>query len=546
MKNDDYLTMLTPGLVQSSEAYFGDKAPLAQTLISYSEKIKEFIGEDYNSFKDKKFQAELLRLTNEFGNAIAKDINAERCQIIIPFDPFDNAFAVNLSFRANTIIKSRSGNYALDLDNIVELEDIVITSEGYKYRTASGKILIISINSFVFQSYDARAVAAIIAHEIGHGFQQGIYGVYKGAADALLTYKIETIKSRYGLSDRVPGVDRAVSNSKFFKFMFKSNFIGRFLWLIISYFMFPEILTEGIFSKIGTFLYKAGFKNIMSENTYLLKERLEHDKRRREDKDINNSQLVGVLAGSGGMKGDKEKLADGYQKSVKEQYKRISTLKDSDLNDYKDMEFKQSRNMFKNFFKSIGTTVSAMDENFFNLITLSDYTINTYNKISFLKKYEYFADVFATSYGFSTDLYKFIKTSDDDVEKYLKSKEVGINKIPLFKLIYRANMHKIVRREFQTDPHGSAFQRMTTVYTALQDEIKTNPDLTTSQRKGIQEQMEMMLEMDKQYYEDKRTNDIYYRTFTTYANERLKGNDKDVEKYVLEPIKQICREEIKK
>ena len=73
-----------PGLSKSQEAYFGRSAPLANTLLTYSEKLINFFKE--NSYKDKSFYLNLSKITEAFGNEIAKDVNAEKCQVIVSTD----------------------------------------------------------------------------------------------------------------------------------------------------------------------------------------------------------------------------------------------------------------------------------------------------------------------------------------------------------------------------------------------------------------------------------------------------------------------------
>mgnify|MGYP003523307264 CR=1 FL=1 len=88
-----------PGLSNSQEAYFGRGAPLATTLLTYSEKLINFFKE--NSYKDKSFYLNLSKITEAFGNEIAKDVNAEKCQVIVSTDIDVNATTLMMLALAN-------------------------------------------------------------------------------------------------------------------------------------------------------------------------------------------------------------------------------------------------------------------------------------------------------------------------------------------------------------------------------------------------------------------------------------------------------------
>ena len=121
-----------PGLSKSQEAYFGRSAPLATTLLTYSEKLINFFKE--NNYKDKSFYLNLSKITEAFGNEIAKDVNAEKCQVIISTDIDVNATTLMTLALADTCyeIKDEDGSKSIgvDFDKKADIEDIIITQNG--------------------------------------------------------------------------------------------------------------------------------------------------------------------------------------------------------------------------------------------------------------------------------------------------------------------------------------------------------------------------------------------------------------------------------
>ena len=131
-----------PGLSKSQEAYFGRSAPLANTLLTYSEKLINFFKE--NSYKDKSFYLNLSKITEAFGNEIAKDVNAEKCQVIVSTDTEVNAFAALMFGFGDTCYEEKNEDgskfIGVDFDKIADIEDIIITQNGYQFRNSKNKI----------------------------------------------------------------------------------------------------------------------------------------------------------------------------------------------------------------------------------------------------------------------------------------------------------------------------------------------------------------------------------------------------------------------
>lgn len=537
MDSTEFFNLLTPSLEKSEEAYFGKDAPLAKDLINNSTKLKELVGTDNNIFKDKKFIAKLKLFLDNFGKIIAKDINAEKVYMAIRFDRYtQNAEGLSLLYMSDALVEKDNVTY-LSYDKLAELEDIVITSEGYKFRNSKGKILCIVINHSLIQNNNPEEISAVIAHEIGHAFQQGVFGIYKMVADHMLASKIDVVQKRLDGFGFV--------NNKVLSFFRNHTIIGKVLHHVLSYILFPDLLEEGIFAKIGAAIYKLCAGKQLSQNKYLLKEQL----RKMDEGDSTvlhgtmESTITKRIISVTGKPGNKDKYIKQDLKDIDEINSSITDT-DDDLNVMN--ELKTSKNVLVNFFRSVSKDVELLRNNFLHFLLLSDYTTNTYEKISFRKRWEFFADVFATSYGFSPNMYKFLIDANKSLDDYENFYDVGINKIPFIRAIYKTQMYIHVNRYTNHDNHGTLDQRAQNMYTALVQELKTNPDLTQKQKDEIKQQIDLVKAANDIYYKDKaQTNGFWFKYYNKLIDNRINDkNGNDTEEYILEPIKEICREEI--
>ena len=205
-------------------------------------------------------------------------------------------------------------------------------------------------------------------------------------------------------------------------------------------------------------------------------------------------------------------------------------------------------NFLINFFKSIVTDVHMIDDNVIDVIALNNYTVNQYSKISFYKRYEFFADVFATSYGFGADLFNSLnKINEVNFKNVDKDLIIGINKIPFFKSIAKTNFYVLLNKNRKVDVHGTRNERSVNMYTALVHELQSNASLTSDQKKTIQHDIDLIVEADEQYYKDMKESGFWFKYYNKLIDERIKGKvSKDTIEEILKPIEEICKETMKK
>jgi hypothetical protein len=523
-----------PGLNRSNEVYFGRDTNLSKLLLKHSENFKNIIG-NRDDYKDKKFLAKLYNEVAAFNTNIAKEINAERVQLCIIPDETNNASAYPIFYRSKLAgtknIKGREVKY-VDLDKIAELEDIVIIPNvGYRYRTAKGKILILTINTGLLKRGSVESIAATFAHELGHCFQDGIFGTYKDIADMYIGYKLDlAAKASLPITSASP-----------------LNTISA----IMGYIFFPATLLGTVFNFLSaqfSKLYVNKFKKIKDEKTYLMKDQL----RRLNNGEITKDELLSDYGEqiisedithniSATPSKDRDDLANELENKYKSKMKSYTNKNRKTI-------LEKSTNAIYNILRSLTVDFNLISMAGLRTLSLSTYNANkTCENSGFLKKYEFFADIFATSYGFGPDLYSDLLNSQTEAISNLIEKDlVGINNISLFKAGYLNLRYKEIRNVYKWDVHGTANDRAKAMYTALMKEIESNRTLNSKQKEEIESSIKALKDADEAYYNDKKQDGFWFKYFNEMIDERIQGKDIQTEEAILAPIERIVKESVNK
>ena len=370
-----------PSLEKSNEAYFGLDSPLSQDLINYANKLKELIQNvDDTKFKNREFMKKVNSILIDFGEAVKLDINAESVKFLLVPDDTLNAAAYPIFIRANTTVKDKNGNINVDLDKIADIEDIIVTSEGYKYRNSKNKLLCVKINKGLIQKCEPETIAGVIAHELGHCFQDGIFGVYKDVADItfsqLMTTSAHTVEMfRNSMPKFIQGLTKIAG--------------FRLLFIIFTYLCFPQYLfTSGLLSGLGAKLAKLSNKLAHKNTTLRMKDQLEKidngDNKIRSG--LQNSQATQILTHIN-KDNDRNKFIKELEKNNKEEWKIY-------LENCKNLEPVASK--FKEFWERMVRKFENLDTRIVRLLTLSRFTNKTYAKVTFFKRWEFFFFFFFT------------------------------------------------------------------------------------------------------------------------------------------------------
>jgi hypothetical protein len=181
-------------------------------------------------------------------------------------------------------------------------------------------------------------------------------------------------------------------------------------------------------------------------------------------------------------------------------------------------------------------------------ITLSNYSLNTYDENVFYKKYEFFADIFSTSYGFGKSLqktqFKLEKYSDTEINTKMNS---ALYKIPIYGALCKYEFYKYMRMNYNSDIHGTNDQRIRAIYTSLVNELKINNSLSIQQKKEIINQINTIKENDELHYTEMKHNGFFYRLYNKMIDKRIKNEiNPDVVTDILDLMNSVCIDEIKK
>lgn len=519
-----------PGLSQSNEVWFGKQSELSIALITYAEKFIEF----FNTVKptDKKFYNDILKISTSFGNELANILNVEKCNVCISPDIEPNAAALTTVYLNECCYKyTKDGEEytSINLDKIADLEDIIISNKnGYTFKNKKGKILYIEINYGLFKiDLTPEELAGILCHEIGHCFQEAIFGLFKSVADIAISNIVKDKQRWY---------------SKIFWFV-------PFGWLrgILSYLFFPKLLSTPLFAKIGAMIQAKIFEPFKN-STYLMKEKLKKwdngDKKIQEEL---NSEDDGMGVAKDIIRYDsslyneqtKQEYADEKAQLYEKQWKEyIKALKK------KPEEENLAVKLYK-FFRAIAIDIHLLDNNVADVIALNDYTVNQYAKISFYKRYEFFADAFASSYGFGPHLQIALQKMQKDYDKFMDDEYIrGINKIPFFKSMFKTQALIYQLRYSRVDVHGTQQERSRNTYTMLMQELKTNPTLTSEQKKNIQQDIELLLEADEKFYKERQESNFWFKYYNKLLDQRIQNKiNEDTITEVLKPIEEAIKQQ---
>ena len=516
--NDNEMFDPFPSMANSNEVYFGRESNLAQMLLKLSKDLKTLIPEDMVDYSDKKFITKLYRVVDNFNNSLKVEMNCEKVQLCIVPDEMDNACAYLMSYKADFITYKQNKKY-LDFDKIADFEDIVIDSKGYHYRYNKGKIIIIELNTGSIKQLSEEQIAASLCHEIGHCVQEGIFGVYKEYADMYFSQEVESslcfwqpITAKYGL-----------------------KFIN-----LLGFLLFPFTLVAGVVNLIKNAIAKNKFKKQQENPTFRMADELQRVDTENSQtlfKDID-TQIINsaVLNNASDDISERDNLANDLLEKSKTQLEKTEGNANSPAKDKK-------TNPVLNFFRSISLDLAMVQNKIFRFLTCSSFVSNNINKMAMTKKYEFFADIFATSHGFGPELYKNLSSNEKmSNDAFYKSDIVGINNISLLKAAVMCARYKELRQLRNADTHGTADQRGSAMLTSLCRELQINKSLTSDQKKSIMKDIEELERANQIFNEDKKQGGFWFKFYDKLVQERINGHDIQVEENILKSIEAVCKE----
>lgn len=522
----------------SMEAFFGQTAPLSIILKSFAKDIKTLIGteNDKKNFKDKKYVDSIKNLCEKYGSKISEELNVDKTTIVVLLDKEINAYCIPLITCFDNRPVDKHGDpidYQVDLDKYVDLENIVQTKTGYRFKNPENKLLLISLNIGLIWKSTEEEIAGIICHELGHCFQQAIFGSYKNYSDLLYATEIKNLSAKFEIFGGNPNNPI----TKFLKIFTPLPFFGKILMATLIDLCNPSLLKTTIFPKLHLALHKFFHGRIVDEKTFKMKEKLD----KLDNNDLSIHEKNQLTENTFVMNTNREKEFKNIEQDTYDECNEVDIYKkEVEANDKKEKSKKETNN----FLTALWYDINNKQINFLKFISLSRYAQNTQAKEVFYKKYEFFADIFASAYGFGPALYKNLSKTETETIDFIHNKvfDKCLFKIPVVKA-FAIHSDYIRMRDFESvDEHGGAYERASAMYTNLTYELKNNPDLTVSQKKAIQHDIDLLKAVDDQYYKDNEKKGFLYKWFNKVLKKRQTTYNTTIEELILQPMSEVVNE----
>ena len=449
-------------LFMSEEAYFGNDNPFVEEMIKIVTKLdttmRGVLSERYSSAfrKKRKFTpgeaSNIRKIMDEIADCIRRNTNCEKVDIgFIANSNALNMWSIPL-IHNDQLFDSHNGKFD---DSIAkQIDSITESSKGYRFKKSKGIHLRYGVGIGVFDSrgpkldLTPRELTAIIFHEIGHSFQHLVGGIYTNLAVELITYILY-------ITNFLEDTNYSSSN-------LSSTQVRNYL-------------------KVSKKLHKA----IKSKNPKKIKETMNDKDVIKVYKEIHKlkQKSMGDIETTNNPEIPKEKstvISNIYLKLIL----IFTTI------------FNGILTLLLSPIMLLLTPIRIMSSN-----KNSTYTDTLYDKImrerKYLRKDEQFADSFATSYGFGSDL----SSAFEKFENYKLSKITQeIDKQSLSSIIvggkYRAQVYdrnaKMEMIQYAIYGYDTDAGRISNTYKTLEYELRTNKDLSKEEKEEIKKTMEQI------------------------------------------------------
>lgn len=501
---------------KSNEAYFNNTTSLEFALSELVAELRVIYENCFNVdskviIQNKKAYASIIEKNiTKHQIKIARALNAEK--VIIGIKKGTNAAALPLIWD-NKLIEAKakeikSVKYKFNNKYAQTLEDIMETSDGFKFKDPNGKILVVIIGIDLFSlNLTDEEMIAVILHEIGHGLQQ-----------MLVNINIEIYAE----------TKRTIMNDMF-----------QFLEIVDSSILYGGSLRifKLLWSVIRSF---AGLKRYLTRKPILKKaERLSK----------NNDELAGEILASVVIDNDVDRktIAEDYGNQRKYNIKQAINDKKSKFNIFSliSMAFNKFLNLLTNF-SSIFYHIMYP---FVNLT--SKYVF--FNK-KFLTKelrYEQFADYVATSYGYGPYLSSaLVKQNNATKKSDERGLDIGLfnflHIVPGINLILAYTNYIDAKSRDMIAGYPTTIERLEGMYKVLDYELK-HSQLSRTAYEKIQKEMNEIKEQHEIYKNKKGVKNLVMRIFYKLTRRSIeKSSTKSTMlENVLEPLAELDKEIVK-
>lgn len=481
MKEKDYRNY-----ARSEEAFFGENNEFKMGMIALIAELRVLYQEAISKKNDKSvrrsFSMKIKPTITKIEKFIEKSFNVKKCYFGLIDDL--NAWCIPMCFDSNLVVRKDKKTF-INEKLKVDLNDIVETKNGFKYKNADGKTYCISFGIHFLDKkgnddlFTDEECVAIISHELGHAMQQAVCSINENLASVYIHSLFEDI---YSMLNPLLGV-----------------------------------VTFGIAPLIALFEHKQ-YKDMKEENPEYLGDQIIKDEIGMHKKDYDR-QYFGEI------------IEDENEKQVKK------------------MPTKKDKKVLKFFLKFFMFTIGGACKILLELLTtifMVPSNIYATSQKGFLNKnrrFEQFADVFAASYGLGPAQASALAKLGN-MHGY--KQDYGIfsllNYVPVVNIITGVSHYTNLSMQQLVYGYPDMTGRMAAMYKSLNNDLNNNKDLSPEDKKAIQEQIDRMNDVYNNYVYDWSPKGFVYAIWHKITFKTLKNEKSDVEANVLDALKDFDKE----
>jgi hypothetical protein len=478
--------------IKGEEAYFGANNPLKTELIAAMSELRSFfdITVDTNkALAERKDAAnEMKRVCKTFEEIFKKHFNLEKAYFGLFNDL--NAFAFPLCWDANLIkVSENKRTKSINKEFRLSLEDIIETTDGFKYKDPSGKIYVIGFGLGFFHSgYTIEECCGVVLHECGHAMQQMMVGINTNLANVYIQSVINSIYHMF---------------SPIFIFM-------PFIWVL-------NLIT--------------GFLQMKHLNSV----------KKVDEKDLGDAVIFNIIG-----EDEREFQRDSYGRKVKTDTQMATAF----LVESKKPEKKTFGQIIGRFFLRVLFGIFATGKNllypFVWLLNIPQHILFSGN-MKFLrqnKKWEQFADMFSVTYGLGKEQASALAKLGQSYRKINLYALNWLNYVPILNLVLNFSHYKQASMQSLLAGYPDSKKRIVGLYATCKFEIEHNQDLTPSMKSELMADMNSIQKVYDDFVFTPITNPrgFVYSLWHKITRASIEKESSDIEGNVLRVLEELKEE----
>jgi Zn-dependent protease with chaperone function len=479
---DSQLFFMNPSY-KSEEAFFGENNPLKMAVIQHIKNMRTIYNtmvDEKNSIKEKKAQIpDFKEEADALGRTLAKGFNVQKVYIGL-FEEV-NAFCVPMAWDKN-LIEKEGKNKIVNKEFRFSLEDIIETKDGFKFKDSTNKIFVFGLGiGFFSNGYSDEEISAILFHEFGHSFQHLIASINENLISYFIANSVELI---YKLLN-------------------------------------PFVV-------LGTFGISIFLSIIESCNLNKLEEK---------SPEIVGDELILNVIGPNEKDMDRELM--GRQVINESDNELKSVIHNEHNKKINDNIFTKIGKFFLGIFVGLFTMVINLIMPIFNLINPGNIALLA--NMNFLKKnkrWEQFADMFASNYGLGKQLSSALAKLGKESERINLYTLNFLNYVPVLNVVLAVGHYTTMAPYTLLAGYPSMRNRIVGIYKSCQYEIENNKDLTPQEKKDLQEHLDSIQKVYDDYVYDLGPRNFVYGIWHKIIDRQLKDQKSDITENVLVVLKE--------